>query len=198
MNNLIKNDQNGSILNALKSKSGQEEGLTFLEINHYLTDAGFSIRFEQEILIDGIPKFPDLQIQSTPGDGHIYLELSSLHMHQEHDWNTSMFHQLSNHFTEGMLSQGLNFCGTIRNIDRDNFESIKQQIELFKKVITTDNKLYVIENEFLQLAVGGNACAELSTWASTRDLAVNSVSGEPITFEGEINRIMTIPVALTP
>jgi hypothetical protein len=189
LNNLIKNDQDGSILNALKSKAGQDEGLTFLEINHYLTNAGFSIRFEQEISIDGIAKFPDLQIQSIPEEEHIYLELSSLHMHQEHDWNSSMFHRLSNHFTDGMLSRELNFCGKIKNIERDNFEAIKQEIDFFKKSITVDNKLYVIDNEFLQLAVGGKACSELSSWASTRELVINSVSGDPITFEGEINRI---------
>lgn len=186
---LIKSDHDGSILNALKSKAGQEEGLTFLEINHYLSNAGFLIRFEQEISINGISKFPDLQIQSTPEEEKIYLELSSLHMHQEHDWNSSMFHRLSNHFTEGMLSRELNFCGKIRNIEKSNFEVIKQQIDVFKKSITVDNKLYVTENEFLQLAVGGKECVELSLWASTRELAVNSVSGESITFDGEINRI---------
>jgi hypothetical protein len=189
LRDLIKNDQDGAILNALKSKAGQEEGLTFLEINHYLCNAGFLIRFEQEITIDGVSKFPDLQIQSTPEEESIYLELSSLHMHQEHDWNSSMFHRLSNHFTEGMSSQELNFCGKIRNIERSNFEAIKQQIDFFKKSISVDNKLYVIENEFLQLAVGGKACVELPSWASTRQLAINSVSGDPITLEGEINRI---------
>lgn len=189
LSDLIKSDHDGSILNALKSKAGQEEGLTFLEINHYLSNAGFLIRFEQEISINGISKFPDLQIQSTPDEEKIYLELSSLHMHREHDWNSSMFHRLSNHFTEGMLSRGLNFCGKIRNIEKSNFEVIKQQIDVFKKSITVDNKLHVIENEFLQLAVGGKECVELSLWASTRELTVNSVSGESITLEGEINRI---------
>jgi hypothetical protein len=189
LNNLVKNDQDGSILNALKSKAGQDEALTFLEMNHYLANAGFSIRFEQQISIDGIAKFPDLQIQSIPEDEHIYLELSSLHMHQEHDWNSSMFHRLNNYFTEGMLSRELNFCGKIKSIDKSNFEAIKHQIDVFKKSITVDNKLYVIENEFLQLAVGGKECVELSLWARTRELAVNSVSGESITFEGEISRI---------
>ncbi len=31
------------------------------------------------------------------------LDSSSLHMHQEHDWNRSTFHQLSNYFSSGML-----------------------------------------------------------------------------------------------
>jgi hypothetical protein len=189
LSDLIKNDKDGAILNALKSKTGQEEGLTFLEINHYLTRAGFSIRFEQEIRIGGVSKFPDLQIQYTPNEENIYLELSSLHMHEEHDWNSSMFHRLSNHFTDGMLARELNFCGKIRNIEKDNFEIIKRQIELFKKSILIDSELYTIENEFLEIAVAGKACVELSPWASSRELAINSLSGDSITFDGEISRI---------
>lgn len=188
LNDLIKNDEEGKILNALKSKKGQEEALTFLEINHYLTSAGFSIRFEQEISIDGVSKFPDLQIQCMP-DEDIYLELSSLHMHEEHDWNSSTFHRLSNHFTDGMLARELNFCGRIKNIEKENFEIIRQQIDIFKDSVLMDSKLYTIENEFLEIAVGGKTCVELSSWASSRELVINSLSGDSITFEGEISRI---------
>lgn len=190
LEDLVKNDLNGKLLSDLKSKNRSEEALTFLEINHYLTRSGFSIEFEKEVFVNEGPRFPDLKLVNPSTKEVIYVELSSLHMHQEHDWNKSMFHKLTDHFRRGMLQNRLNYCGRIRNLSKDNYDLIKEQIDNFKKSITSREKLYTIENEFLMLAVAGETCDdEISQWAKEREINLNSLSGDEITLDGEMNRI---------
>jgi hypothetical protein len=190
LQDLVKNDLNGKLLSDLKSKNRSEEALTFLEINHYLTRSGFAIEFEQEVLINDRSRFPDLKLVNPSTREVLYIELSSLHMHQQQDWNTSMFHRLTTYFLSGMLQNKLNHCGKIRNLSKENFESVKQQIDAFKSSVISREKLYTIENENLMLAIAGESCTnEILQWAKERQIGLNSVTGDEITFDGEINRI---------
>jgi hypothetical protein len=187
---LVANDTNGKLLSDLKSKHRHEEALTYLEINHYLKQAGFLIRFEEEVTVGEGSRFPDLMLKNPETREVVYLELSSLHMHQEHDWNQSTFHKLSNYFSQGMLEMQLNYCGKLRNLTRTNAEEVKQLIDAFKKSIDSGDKLYTVENEFMILGVASESHgSELQQWARAHDIQLNSVSGESITLEGEISRI---------
>ena len=190
LHDLVKNDTKGKVLADLKSKNRNEEAFTFLEINHYLNRSGFLIEFEQPLKIDDTLRYPDLKLRNPSTHEIIYMELSSLHMHQEHDWNRSMFHKLSNQFSSGMLENGLSFCGQVKNLSKDVFETINKEIAEFKSSIVSRELLYTLENEYLTLGVAGDKCAnELGIWAQERDMRLNSMSGEEITLDGEINRI---------
>lgn len=186
---LVSNDPKGKILSDLKSKHRHEEALTYLEINHYLKRAGFLIRFEEEVKVGEGSRFPDLMLENPDTKEVVYLELSSLHMHQEHDWNQSTFHKLSNYFSQGMLEMQLNYCGKLRNLTKTNTEQVKQLIDAFKNSIDSD-KLYTVENEFMVLGVASEPhINELQQWAGEHDIQLNSISGESIKLEGEISRI---------
>jgi|GEM_PF-4604504 len=188
---LVSNDTTGKILSDLKSKQRHEEALTFLEINHYLKRAGFLIRFEKEIKVGEGARFPDLCLENSDTKELIFVELSSLHMHQEHDWNQSTFHQLSNYFSSGMLEMQLHFCGRLRGVNKGNAEEIRQLIDGFKNSMAFPlDRLYVIDNEFMELAVAGDSHkGELQKWANGHDISLGSVIGNSLNLEGEFNRI---------
>jgi hypothetical protein len=184
---LVKNDLSGEILSNLKSKNYHEEALTFLQINYYLSKAGFDIQFEKEVIINGVSKFPDLRLENPSNREVMFLELSSLHMHQEHDWNRSMFHHLTTCFHDGIK---VDYAGTIKNITKENFESIKEQIIFLKQSAIDNHGFLSVENDNLIVAVAASESKqELISWCEAKGVSINSLHGDTLNLEGEMSRI---------
>ncbi|MBL7839212.1 MAG: hypothetical protein JNJ75_03635 [Cyclobacteriaceae bacterium] len=187
---LANNDKDGKTLRKLKSKNSGHEGFEFLMLNHFLTNAGFQILFEQRIAGRNSSKFPDFLLTNVANGCQLYLEISYLNVGDDNDYEKNQYGRIHKALSKNTTQNQIDFCGKIGNLTESEEAELLEQISVAKEKVKADQAFAAIELPNAVIALSHwKSRDEIIAWANERQMPVNSFSGAEVDFNYEIVRM---------
>lgn len=186
---ICKEGHENLILDKLKSKNKYHEGIVFLELHTLLNNTGFKLSFDNQVNINGRIKRPDIRLTNLSTNEHVYLEITELNTSVEHTIGNRSFDIISHYLMSFRLT--INYCGRVSNFDKSDSKAIIKKLEkAIKKA--KENKVFVELSEWpfdIGIATTKESMVKLENWANKKQYKLNSLTGDTISFDGEIKRI---------
>jgi hypothetical protein len=178
-----------SIIKGLKNPGLYYERMTVLDFAKFLFQAGFEIRFDKGVDINGTSKKPDLFVQTLEKGSEFYVEISELFVSDKEREANDVFHKVIDLFM--YYSPRLAYSGRLERIlSPKHLEEIMTKIKDILDLASNKQTIQTLEIEgVIRFAAAPlNMEKSIQVWAEQFGMEAHQFSG-PSHNTSEISRI---------